>query len=184
MTQYNQNYKIKTRKEAEKFLKKADYLHTTYFDSMKEDEQMPNLQMSWHLELEHWVDKNTNQLGKWDHFLIVKSKPIKKYPKVDQIDTNCLPGDNEEKRMDFDEFLPGQRIDSSWFFYCDYPNYFERCTFEFVGCKSFDSNDNRYIIPHDDLLKLERDHEKVYRYESEQSDQWRKAQKEKQNEHG
>ena len=183
MTEYNPNYKIKTREQAEKFLKEANYIHTTYFDSMKEDEQMPNLRMSWHLELEHWVDINTNQLGKWDHLLIVKSKPIKKYPKVDQTDMSCLPGDDEEKRMDFDEFLPGKRIDTSWFLYCDYPNYLERCTFEFVGYKNFDSSTLNHKISQDDLLKLERDHKEVHRYESEQSDQWKKE-KEKQNEHG
>ena len=179
MTEYNPNYKIKTYEEAKKFLKKANYLHTTYFDSMKEDEQVPNLQMPWHLELEHWVDI----AGELDHYLIVKSKPLKKYPKIDKMDENCLPGDDEEKSMDFLEYLPGRRIYSSWFIYCDYPNYLERCTFEFVGYKNFDSSTLNHKISQDDLLKLERDHKEVHRYESEQSDQWKKE-KEKQNEHG
>ena len=133
---YDPTYKIKTYNEAMEFLKKAEYINSSHFDSMDIDEQMPNLSMPWHLKLEHWIDTNS---GEYNHFLIVESKPMRKYPEVDQEDDGCLPGDHEEKSEDFWGFLPGKRIYVPWFMYSDDPNYTQRCSYEFVGHKKFDS---------------------------------------------
>ena len=58
---YDPTYKIKTYNEAMEFLKKAEYINSSHFDSMDIDEQMPNLSMPWHLKLEHWIDINSGE---------------------------------------------------------------------------------------------------------------------------
>ena len=120
--------RLKNYEEAENFLKTTDYIHSDHFKEYKGD-TFPNLEMPWHLELEYWIDQN----GYHDHFLIIKSKPKREYPHVNATDRNCLPGDDEEKMMDFDHYLPGTRIDESWFKYSPY--YLNRCSYEFVGFK-------------------------------------------------
>ena len=146
--------------EATEFLKTTDYIHSDHFKEYKGD-TFPNLEMPWHLELEYWIDQN----GYHDHFLILKSKPKREYPKVVATDRNSLPGDDEEKMMDFDYYLPGTRIDESWFKYA--PEYLARCSYEFVGFK-------KYYFERDlgteDKKKLKRDHEEVVRHESAESD--------------
>jgi len=146
--------KIKTWDEASRFLKNTSQIHTDNFDSMNEGENMPNLNISWHLELEHWDDVREM----YDHFLIKKSRPRKAYPKVVKTDSNSLPGDDDEKMDDFINYMPGTRIECSWFIYNSV--YFERCSFEFVGFKNFDSDDFDSGFTKENLntLKWQTDH--------------------------
>ena len=142
--------------EAEEFLKRTDYIHSDHFKEYKGD-TFPNLEMPWHLELEYWIDQN----GYHDHFLIIKSKPKKDYPEVHATDGNSLPGDDEEKMMDFDHYLPGTRIDESLFKYSHY--YLNRCSYEFVGFKKYNFDTELGTA---DKKKLKRDVEEVHSYES------------------
>ena len=142
--------------EAEYFLKKTDYIHSDHFKGYKGD-TFPNLNMPWHLELEYWIDN----VGYHDHFLIIKSKPKRDYPEVHATDEGSLPGDDEEKMMDFDYFLPGTRIDESWFKYS--PHYMNRCSYEFVGFKQYNFDTELGTA---DKKKLKRDAEEVVRHES------------------
>ena len=181
---YDPNYKIKTYNEAVEFLEKAEYINSSHFDSMDMDEQMPNLSMPWHLKLEHWIDTNN---GEYNHFLIIESKPMRKYPEVDQEDNGCLPGDHEEKSEDFWGFLPGKRIYVPWFMYSDDPNYTQRCSYEFVGHKKFDSTSNSSgflkYYEYDDVMKdLKHQEERTLQYEQDQSKKWKE--KDKKNGHG
>ena len=66
---YDPTYKIKTYNEAMEFLKKAEYINSSHFDSMDIDEQMPNLSMPWHLKLEHWIDINS---GEYNQLYFIK----------------------------------------------------------------------------------------------------------------
>ena len=142
--------------EAKEFLKRTDYIHSDHFKGYKDD-SFPNLNMPWHLELEYWIDQN----GYHDHFLIIKSKPKKDYPEVYATDGNSLPGDDEEKMMDFDYYLPGTRIDESLFKYS--PHYMDRCSYEFVGFKKFYFERD---LGTEEKKKLKRDSEEVVRHES------------------
>jgi len=148
--------RLKNYEEAENFLKTTDYIHSDHFKEYKGD-TFPNLEMPWHLELEYWIDQN----GYHDHFLIIKSKPKREYPHVNATDRNCLPGDDEEKMMDFDYYLPGTRIDESWFKYS--PHYMSRCSYEFVGFKKYNFDTELGTA---DKKKLKRDSEEVVRHES------------------
>ena len=147
---------LKNYEEAKEFLKRTDFVHTNHFNFYKDD-VFPNLNMPWHLELEYWIDTR----GYHDHFLIMKSKPKREYPETYATDRNSLPGDDEEKRMDFDYYLPGTRIDESWFQYA--PEYLARCSYEFVGFKKFSSDTE---LSKSDKEKLKRDHDEVIRYEN------------------
>tara|TARA_R110000744_G_scaffold273314_1_gene386528 strand:- start:674 stop:1168 length:495 start_codon:yes stop_codon:yes gene_type:complete len=154
--------KIKTWNEAVEFLKNTKQINTNNFDSMNKGEDQPNLDMPWHLELEYWED----EAGYYEHFLIKKSRPRKAYPKVVKTDGNCLPGDDEEKMMDFMDYMPGTRINFSWFIY-EY-KYLERCSFEFVGFKKFDSDNLKggdYDFNAMDLEKLKHQQDNVIRHE-------------------
>ena len=142
--------------EAEMFLKTATHIHSNNFKGYEGD-TFPNLNMPWHLELEYWIDTR----GYYDHFLIMKSKPKKDYPEVHATDGNSLPGDDEEKMMDFDYYLPGTRIDESWFKYS--PHYMSRCSYEFVGFKKYNFDTELGTA---DKKKLKRDSEEVVRHES------------------
>ena len=150
--------RLKNYNEAENFLRNTDYIHSDHFKEYKGD-IFPNLEMPWHLELEYWIDQN----GYHDHFLIIKSKPKKEYPVVHATDRNSLPGDDEEKMNDFHHYLPGTRIDESWFKYSPY--YLNRCSYEFVGFK-------KYYFERDlgteEKKKLKRDHSEVVQHESDE----------------
>ena len=146
--------------EATEFLKTTDYIHSDHFKGYEGD-IFPNLNMPWHLELEYWIDIR----GYHDHFLIMKSKPKKEYPEIHATDRNSLPGDDEEKMMDFGYYLPGTRIDESWFKYA--PEYLARCSYEFIGFKKYNSDTE---LAKSDKEKLKRDHDEVVRHEAAESD--------------
>ena len=148
--------RLKNYEEAENFLRNTNYIHSDHFKEYKGD-SFPNLNMPWHLELEYWIDT----AGYYDHFLIMKSKPKRTYPEVHAIDANCLPGDHEEKMMDFDYYLPGTRVEESLFKYS--PHYMDRCSYEFVGFKKYMFDRD---IGTEDKKKLKRDVEEVHSYES------------------
>ena len=151
--------KIKTWNEAVEFLKNTKQINTNNFDSMNKGEDQPNLDMPWHLELEYWED----EAGYYEHFLIKKSRPRKAYPKVVKLDANCLPGDSEEKMEDFMNYVPGKRIEYSWFIYN--PTYSERCSYEFVGFKNFDSDDFDSDFTKEDLENLKHQTDNVIWHE-------------------
>ena len=176
---YDPTYKIKTYNEAMEFLEKAEYINSSHFNSMYKDEQMPNLSMPWHLKLEHWIDINHRE---YNHFLIIESKPMRKYPEVDQEDDGCLPGDHEEKSEDFWGFLPGKRIYVPWFMYSNDPNYIQRCSYEFVGYKTFDSKSLNHKISFNDMNSLKHQEEQTLQYEQDQSEKWKE--RDKKNGHG